>query len=126
MPDDHNAEAQFLQDASPEQLEEAVALNHHVWMTTKASAGGGEIHEGKGVTWVFTPGRDSEGMILFPRLTEANANSQLDEIIRFYRDYRPEKLVGCWSLFPTRTSDLEIRLLARWLSTGMASQLDVA
>ena len=101
MPDDHNSEASFLIDASPDRLEEAVALNHHVWMTTKTRAGGGEIHEEKGVTWIFTPGRESEGMILFPRLTEANASTQLDEIIHFYRACRPEKLVGCWSLYPT-------------------------
>ena len=118
MPDGHNIETYFLQDSSPEQLEEAVALNHHTWMTTKARAGGGRIHEGKGVTWVFTPGRDSEGMILFPRLTGANADTQLDEIIHFYRKYRPEKLVGCWSLYPPQPSDLEIRLLARGFQQG--------
>ncbi len=108
----------FLQDASHDQLEAAVAWNHRVWMTIKARVAGGEVHEENGVTWTFTPGRNSEGMILFPRLPEDQADVQLDAIIAFYRDRRPAKLVGCWSLDPPQPGDLGVRLLARGFQLG--------
>ena len=118
MAESQKSETTFLQDSSLDQLEAAVAWNHHTWMTTKARAGGGEIHEENGVTWVFMPGRESEGMILFPRLTEASAADQLDRIIQFYQNLQPAKSIICWSLDPFQPRDLGVRLLARGFQQG--------
>ena len=88
----------FLQEASDDELEAAVARNHHVWMTTKCRASGGEVIEREGVSWTFTPGVQSEGMILFPQLREESADDQLNEIVEYYQDRRPEKHIGCSEL----------------------------
>src|SRR3954454_3277159 len=57
----------FLHDASPQQLEAAVAANHHEWMVRKAEAAGGEVHQAEGMTWTYA-GPKGEAMVLFPRL----------------------------------------------------------
>jgi GNAT superfamily N-acetyltransferase len=57
-------------------------------------------------------------MILFPQLAEADANNQLDAVIRYYLDRQPRSLIGCWSLVPTQPRDLGIRLLARGFQPG--------
>ena len=108
----------FLKDPSFDQLEAAVAWNHQMWEMTRTRAAGGELHEEEGVTWTFTNGRESEGTILFPRLTPTNADGQLDRIIEFYRSQRPARLVGCWSLEPPQPGDLGVRLLARGFQLG--------
>ena len=41
--------ANYLKNASPEQLEAGVAWNHQVWMSIKAQAAGGEVIDGDGV-----------------------------------------------------------------------------
>ncbi len=112
------SEIAYLQTADLERLEEAAAWNHHQWMTLKAQVIDGEEHQADGVTWIYTPGPESEGMILFPRLTEANADEQLDAIVAYYRHRPPQKLVGCWSLSPPRPWDLGVRLLARGFQIG--------
>lgn len=107
----------LLQNADPETLESAVALNHQELMIHNALASGGEVRQSDGVTWTFS-GPKGEAMILFPRLQEDRAGEQIDKIIRYYLERRPEKLVGCWSLDPTRPRDLGVRLLARGFQPG--------
>ncbi|MCZ6677921.1 MAG: GNAT family N-acetyltransferase [Candidatus Poribacteria bacterium] len=108
----------FLQDATANQLQQAAAWNHHEWMVLKAYAAGGEVHQTNGVTWTYAPGPVGESMILFPQLTDANAGEHLDDIVQYYLDRRPEKSVGCWSLYPTQPADLGVRLLARGFQLG--------
>ena len=110
--------ANYLKNASPEQLEAGVAWNHQVWMSIKAQAAGGEVIDGDGVAWSFTPGTKSEGMILFPRLTDENVDDQLNDIVRYYQKNRPEKHIGCWSLDPPEPKDLGDKLLERGFQDG--------
>src|SRR4051794_8463806 len=107
----------FLHDATAQQLEAAVAANHHEWMVRKAEAAGGEVHQAEGVTWTYA-GPKGEAMVLFPRLAADTADQTLDTICRFYQERQPEPLVGCWSLDPPEPVDLEIRLLARGFQLG--------
>lgn len=107
----------FLQQATFHQLEQAVAANHREWMIRKAQAANGYVLSAPGVTWTYT-GPFGEAMILFPQLTEANANDVLDGVIRYYLEHQPKPLVGCWSLLPTQPPDLDSRLLARGFQPG--------
>jgi GNAT superfamily N-acetyltransferase len=107
----------LLDQASSEELEEAVAENHAEWMKRKALAAGGEVHNCNGVQWTYA-GAEREGNVLFPRLTEANVEETLETIVRFYRKRRPEPLIGCWSLVPTRPINLGERLLAHGFQPG--------
>jgi GNAT superfamily N-acetyltransferase len=107
----------FLQNATSEQLEAAVAANHQEWMVSLAEAAGGEVHQAEGVTWTYA-GPRGEAMVLFPRLPTSAAAETLDAITRFFQERLPEPLVGCWSLDPPEPGDLEIRLLARGWQLG--------
>src|SRR4051812_16956554 len=106
-----------LEAPAPDQLEAAVAENHREWMHLKARAAGGEVREAEGVTWTYA-GTHGEAMVLFPRLTPERAGEQLDDVVEYYRERRPEPLVGCWSLAPPQPPDLEVRLLARGFQPG--------
>ena len=83
------SEQEFLQEATPAQLEEAVAWNHRERYVLDALAAGGEVQEAEGVTWTFAGSR-GDSMILFPRLTDAVAGEQLDAIVDYYRARKPE------------------------------------
>lgn len=107
----------MLDAASPALLEAAVAWNHHEWLSLEARAMGGEVRQADGVTWTYAE-RLGEGMILFPRLTEAVAGTRLDALVQYYRERRPHNLVGCWSLDPPQPLDLGVRLLARGFQPG--------
>jgi GNAT superfamily N-acetyltransferase len=107
----------FLQEATQHELERAVAANHLAWMVRKAQAANGEVITTPEVTWTYA-GTSGEAMVLFPELTEANADECLDTVIRYYLERQPKSLVGCWSLMPTQPSDLGIRLLARGFQPG--------
>ena len=108
----------FIQNPTPERLQQATALNHLDWMNLCARVAGGEVRQQNGVTWTYVPGPNSSGMISFPQLTEENAGEQLDTIVRYYRERAAEKLIGCWSLEPPQPRDLGIRLLARGFQLG--------
>jgi hypothetical protein len=90
----------FLQEATQHELELAVAANHLAWMVRKAQAANGEVITTPEMTWTYA-GAYGEAMILFPELTETNANECLDTVIRYYLERQPKSLVGCWSLTPT-------------------------
>lgn len=109
--------AMFLENATHDQLEQAVAANHSEWMILKARAAKGEVSQRPGVTWTYA-GAQGEAMILFPHLAEAEADECLDAITSYYRAHPPESLVGCWSLVPSHPIDLGDRLLARGFQLG--------
>ena len=111
-------ELTFLTNPTVECLQRAVALNHLRWLSLLARAGGGEVRQAEGMTWTYAPPPFSDGTVLFPELTDAEAGELLDEMVSYYLDKRPEKLVGCWSLYPTQPEDLEVRLLARGFQLG--------
>ena len=104
----------FLEDdPGPDRLLRAIVANSRRWITRWARAGGGEVHQQNGVTWVYTPKPEAVGEIAFPRLTEAGAGEQLDIIMAYYRRQRPLKPVICWSVDPPQPRDLAERLVAR-------------
>jgi GNAT superfamily N-acetyltransferase len=112
-----------LQDATPDQLVQAVALNHQeLFRLIAICAGGegegeGEVCEADGVMWTYG-GPEGEATIAFPVLAPDRAGAQLDEIVHYYLRHIPNGLVGCWSLGPPRPSDLGVRLLARGFQPG--------
>ena len=108
---------QYLTDATPAQLEEAVALNHLELFALNALAAGGEVRRHEDVTYTYA-GPDGEGVIAFPHFPDDLAGERIDEIVAFYLERRPERLVGCWSLAPPQPPDLGVRLLARGFQPG--------
>src|SRR5690242_1797754 len=111
------SDAIILQEATPEQLVQATALNHKELFCLGAIAAGGEVREADGVTWTYG-GPEGESMVAFPSLSEDRAGAQIDEIVAYYLRRIPKRLVGCWSLDPPQPHDLGIRLLARSFQLG--------
>src|SRR5689334_16617862 len=106
-----------LQDATPEELVQATALNHQELFRLGAIAADGEVQEADGVTWTYA-GPQGESMITFPSLSEGYAGAQIEEIVAYYQCHIPKGLVGCWSLDPPQPHDLGVRLLARGFQPG--------
>ena len=105
-----------LPNATSEQLEQAVALNHEELFRQEAIALGGEFIRSEGL--FYTTGTPhSASMIAFPDLTSGNAGAELDALISFYLRHPPGG-AGCWSLHPSRPADLGVRLLARGFHPG--------
>jgi GNAT superfamily N-acetyltransferase len=103
-------------DAPPQLLERAAAVNHTSLFKQEAEALGGNYLTKGDLSWTSgTP--FSPSMIPFPDLAPEEAGSQLDELIGFYLKY-PPKGAGCWSLDPARPADLGARLLARGFQPG--------
>lgn len=117
MPETEETVFTFMQEATPAMLEEAVAQNHIEWLSLLPEAAGGEVIRSPEVTYTFSSAA-SHGSILFPRFTPDTADQQLAAILAFYRERKPEKRVGCWSLIPSIPPDLEVRLLARGFQLG--------
>ena len=107
----------LLQDeASPQQLEQAAAVNHTALFKQEAATLGGSLISVGNLTW--TSGTlQSPSMIPFPDLQPDEAGGQLDELMAFYLRH-PPKGAGCWSLDPAKPADLGIRLLARGFQPG--------
>lgn len=106
----------ILTNATNQQLEKAVALNHTELFCLNALAAGGDVWKADGITWTHCK-QSGESMIAFPNLSEDRVASQLDEIMQYYL-HQPPRGVGCWSLHPTQPADLGIRLLARGFQPG--------
>ncbi|HEY4337755.1 MAG TPA: GNAT family N-acetyltransferase [Puia sp.] len=103
-------------DASPQQLERAAAVNHTSLFKQEAEALGGNYLTKGDLSWTSgTP--FSPSMVPFPDLVPELAGSQLDQLIAFYLKH-PPKGAGCWSLDPARPADLGARLLARGFQPG--------
>ncbi|HVU56750.1 MAG TPA: GNAT family N-acetyltransferase [Puia sp.] len=98
------------------QLEQAVAHNHAQLFYRNAIARGGEVRTAGDLIYTYDGG-DFQSMISFPRLDEATADEQLDEMMAWYRQH-PTKGLGCWSLAPPQPADLGARLLARGFQDG--------
>lgn len=105
-----------LQNATPAQLEWAVALNHRELFCLTALAANGEVQELDGVTWT-NGGATADSMLTFFSLAEERAGQQIDAIVAYYLQHN-SSMVGCWSLDPPRPADLGIQLLARGFQPG--------
>jgi ribosomal protein S18 acetylase RimI-like enzyme len=106
----------LLQDANPQQLSLAAAVNHSVLFRQEAVTIGGKCFSAGGLSW--TSGNGSfPSMIAFPVLSPEDAGQRLDELIDFYLRH-PPKGAGCWSLDPPEPPDLGVRLLARGFQPG--------
>ena len=104
----------FLEgDSTPEQLLPAVVGNHRQWLLYSARLKGGEVRRENGATWVSTPGSEGYWSMVFPRMSSATADRQLDAVLEYYRSRPSPRLVICWSLDPPRPRDLGARLQAR-------------
>jgi len=100
--------------ATSAQLVQAAAANHTEWFAAGSLASGGDVCRTNGVTWTAT---HREITIAFPRLSKAMASRTLDEIVaECYR--RKIQSASCWSLAPTRPSDLGARVAARGFEWG--------
>ncbi|HXB35775.1 MAG TPA: GNAT family N-acetyltransferase [Puia sp.] len=105
-----------LQNATSEQLEQAVACNHQELFRQEAIALGGDIIRSEGL--FYTTGTPhSASMIAFPDLGAGAAGRELDALVSFYLRHPPGG-AGCWSLDPPRPADLGVRLLARGFQPG--------
>jgi GNAT superfamily N-acetyltransferase len=106
----------LLQDATPQQLEQAAALNHTALFRKEAVTLGGRILSREGLEWT-SGSAQVPSMIAFPSLSPERAGELLDELIAFYLRH-PPKGAGCWSLDPPAPGDLGLRLLARGFQPG--------
>ena len=117
----------ILQNATPQQLEQAAAYNHSELFALNAIAQGGEVQTREGLTWAFRPDAGSV-MVTFPFIKAEQAREQLDDMMNWFRS-RSIKHAGVWSLDPPQTANLNILLLARgfqpgWHPTWMALDMD--
>lgn len=106
----------ILQNAGPQELEQAAAFNHKELFRKEALTLGGSLLNKEGLSWT-SGSTQSPSMIPFPQLTDENAGMLLDELMSWYRS-SPPKGVGCWSLDPASPADLGVRLLARGFQPG--------
>jgi GNAT superfamily N-acetyltransferase len=109
-------EPTILQNATPQQLEQAVAYNHKELFRQEAIALGGDMLTNGGLDWT-TGTAYSASMVAFPDLSAETAGTRLDELLSFYL-LHPPRGAGCWSLDPPRPTDLGVRLLARGFQPG--------
>lgn len=113
---DHSANPAILEEATPGQLEKAVAYNHMELFKIKALVQGGEVKTSNGLTWTYA-GAGNGATVCFPSLDESSAGAQLDEMMAYYRAHLPQS-IGCWSLNPPQPADIGVRLLARGFQPG--------
>jgi len=108
----------FIQNPTPERLQEAAATNHQHWMRCMAEVSGGDVHQDKGAMWIYTPAAmGAEVTIAFPRLAPVEASDHLDAILAACRG-QSLRQVACWSLLPAQPPDLGARLVARGFQWG--------
>ena len=110
--------ADTLNNATPAQLEQAVAQNHRELFYLEALALGGEVKTTEGLVYTHA-GPAATATVVFPALTETGADALLDGMMDYFRAH-PANCVGCWSLAPAQPADLGIRLLARGFQPGWA------
>jgi hypothetical protein len=87
--------------------------NHRQWLLYSARLKAGEVRRENGATWVSTPGAEGYWSMVFPRMSSATADRQLDAVMEYYRGRRSPHMVICWSLDPPQPRDLGARLQAR-------------
>jgi len=109
-----------LNNATPAQLEQAVANNHRELFALNAIAQGGKVYGHNSLSWTYA-GPANSSVVLFPAMDAATAGTQLDEMMDHYRA-QPPKDAGCWSLAPTQPLNLGVLLLARGFQPGWRPQ----
>jgi ribosomal protein S18 acetylase RimI-like enzyme len=119
--------AGVLQNATPAQLEQAVAQNHRELFYLEALALGGEVRTRDGLVWTYG-GAAASAAVVFPSMADNHAGALLDEMMAYFRAH-PPNAVGCWSLAHPQPADIGTRLLARgfqpgWAPCWMALDLD--
>ena len=110
--------AGVLRDATPAQLEQAVAQNHRELFYLEALAMGGEVRTRDGLVWTGA-GPGAGASVVFPSMEASKAGALLDEMMAWYREH-PANGIGCWSLASPQPADLGVRLLARGFQPGWA------
>ena len=78
-----------LNNATPAQLEQAVANNHRELFALNAIAQGGEVYGRNGLNWTYA-GAGNSSVVLFPVMDAATAGTQLDEMMDHYRAQPPK------------------------------------
>ena len=104
-----------LQQATKQQLEQAIAENHRQLFMLGAVVKGGEVVSSGELTYTWSP--DSAASVLFPVLSEPGIGNLLDDMMTYYRSH-PPKSIGYWSLAPAEPGDISARLLARGFQLG--------
>jgi GNAT superfamily N-acetyltransferase len=104
----------ILSNADSFQLETAIANNHCDLFFLDALAKGGTARRESGFSWTYRPAEQC-GDILFPKLP--NDTAVFDAMLGFYQTH-PVRNLGCWSLSPPQTPDLDVLLLARGFQPG--------
>jgi GNAT superfamily N-acetyltransferase len=104
----------ILRNATPHQLETAIAQNHCDLFLLDARIKDGMVHIEEGLCWTYIRNMSS-GSILFPAL--AGGTAKLDEAMGFYHTH-PTRNLECWSLDTQETAHLDVLLLARGFRTG--------
>jgi GNAT superfamily N-acetyltransferase len=87
--------------AADEVLVRAAAANQTAWMARIAEAAGGVVHRERGVTWMSSP---AGAVLAFPRLSRARLGELLP---RFLEAAESAPEASCWSLLPTRPTELD-------------------
>ncbi|NLR66341.1 GNAT family N-acetyltransferase [Chitinophaga varians] len=103
-----------LCNATPTQLETAIAQNHCELFLLDARIKNGIIHQEAGLSWTYIEAEGS-GTVLFPALSADTA--KLNDMMAFYQAH-PSRNLGCWSLNPPATPQLDVLLLARGFQPG--------
>lgn len=106
------------EDATRNQLLQAIAANHRQWTFSGARVQRGKIYRENGMTWTCTPGPDGEVTILFPHIRGVELGKRLDAIMRFCYEHQELKSVACWAMDAEQSKDLGVRLLARGFEWG--------
>ena len=108
--------------ASDEEVVRAAAANQTAWMARIAEAAGGFVRRERGVTWMSSR---AGAVLAFPRLSRARLDALLPRFLEATKD-APE--ASCWSLLPTRPSELDAVLRSAgfhegWQAHWMAVEL---
>ncbi len=119
--------AHILNDATPQQLEQAVAQNHRELFYLESLELGGTVNTTEGLVYTYA-GPVASAAVVFPSMAPGNAGALLDDMMRYYR-LHPAGGIGCWSLASPQPADLGVRLMARgfqpgWAPCWMALDLD--
>lgn len=104
----------LTRNATNRQLEAAIAQNHCELFFLDARVKNGVIHQQDGLCWTYTE-KDNAGTVLFPALS--GDTTLLDTMMDFYQKHQA-KNIGCWSLQPAATANLDVLLLARGFQPG--------
>ncbi|MBC9911960.1 GNAT family N-acetyltransferase [Chitinophaga varians] len=104
----------ILRHATASQLEAAIVQNHRDLFFLDARIKNGVIHAAQDLSWTYIEA-EAGGTVLFPALP--GDTTGLNEMMEYYRTH-PSRNIGCWSLQPPATPQLDVLLLARGFQPG--------